>query len=189
MALLKYWHGGDLDDLSSEKLSNKKGRYEYGVGLYLTTSHEVVAKYTTGKRKLYLVTVESGNEISSSFLPVLVVKDFIKKYIVGNSKQEVFNRVSKYFEDDKVKANIFNNIILNCNGIKPSNTIKLRDLFIENGIDYELVDNAFGWGEEMMVLYNLKKIKSIERITDNSQKYKDSREFIDKIISEGLKKS
>jgi hypothetical protein len=144
---------------------------------------------TSGKRKLYLVTVESGNEISSSFLPVLVVKDFIKKYIVGNSKQEVFNRVSKYFEDDKVKANIFNNIILNCNGIKPSNTIKLRDLFIENGIDYELVDNAFGWGEEMMVLYNLKKIKSIERITDNSQKYKDSREFIDKIISEGLKKS
>lgn len=47
---------------------------------------------------------------------------------------------------------------------KPTNTQKLRQFYIDNGVDYEIIDNAFGWGEKMMVLYNMKKIVNVIQI-------------------------
>jgi hypothetical protein len=62
---------------------------------------------------------------------------------------------------------------LNEKAIKSTNTRYLREFFIDNGIDYEIVDNPFGWGEEMMVLYNMKKIVNVIHIkpTDKISEY------------------
>jgi hypothetical protein len=72
-----------------------------------------------------------------------------------------------------VDAEIFNNIILNHKAIKGTNTSKLRQFFIDNNIDYEIVDNPFGWGEKMMVLYNMKKIVNVLQVksSDRMEKY------------------
>ena len=85
----------------------------------------------------------------------------------------IYERLHKYVVDNKVKAHIFNNIILNEKAIKPSNTKFLRAFYVENGIDYEMVDNAFGWGEKMMVLYNMKKIVNtiVVKSTDKIEIY------------------
>ena len=89
---------------------------------------------------------------------------FIKKYVLNSKKIEILKRLEKFTKNDLVKSYIFNNIILNEKAVKPSNTKYLREFYVEKGIDYEIINNPFGWGEDMMVLYNMKKIKNIIRI-------------------------
>jgi hypothetical protein len=76
-------------------------------------------------------------------------------------KKMVWERLQRFIDGNTVKAYAFNNIVLNEKAIKSTNTKFLRNFFVTNGVDYEMVDNAFGWGEKMMVLYNMKKIVNV----------------------------
>ncbi len=155
-----FWHGGDLDDFN-EVIAQKNGRYEYGPGLYLITHHDTALKYAKGRRKLYLITVEKGIDINNAFLNVNVVTEFIKNFVITNKRNEILKRLQPYIKETQIKAYVFNNIVLNAKAIKPSNTKNLRQFYIENHIDYDIIDNPFGWGEKMMVLYNMKKIVNV----------------------------
>ena len=158
---MHFWHGGNLDEIK-DAVAHKKGRYEYGAGLYLTTSHNVVEKYIKGGRKLYYVVVEKGNDLSDVDLDLDNVNEFVNSYVIENKINDVNSRLAKYIKDNKISASIFNNIMLS-GVISSTNTDKLRDFLINNDIDYELIDNAFGWHEQMMVLYDMKnKISHIE---------------------------
>lgn len=154
-----FWHGGNLDDYV-ENIAHKKGRYEYGPGLYAITKYEVASKYAKGNRKLYLLSIENGNEINDVYLERDIVEDFVKKYVISSKRKEILNRYEKHYDENKINASIVLNIILNENAIKSSDTDKLRSFLLDNNIDYELVDNPFGWGETMIVLYNMNKIKN-----------------------------
>ena len=158
-----YWHGGNLDDYN-EIISQKNGRYEYGAGLYITTHYDTAKKYSKGSRKLYLITVENGVDINKSYLPVDKAIEFIMMYIIKNLRKEIISRLQKYITDDGIKASIFNTIILNEKAIKSTNTSHLRQFYVDNGIDYDIVNSPFGWGEEMMVLYNMKKIVNVIQV-------------------------
>ena len=158
-----YWHGGNLDNYD-EIISQKNGRYEFGAGLYITTHYDTARKYSKGSRKLYLITVENGNSIDKSYIPVEKAMDFINTFIIKSMKKEIIARLEKYITVDGFRGSIFNNIILNMKAIKSSNTRYLRQFYVDNGIDYDIIDNAFGWGEEIMVLYNMKKIVNIIQI-------------------------
>ena len=159
-----YWHGGNLDNYD-EIISQKNGRYEFGAGLYITTHYDTARKYSKGSRKLYLITVENGNSIDKSYIPVEKAMDFINTFIIKSMKKEIIARLEKYITVDGFRGSIFNNIILNMKAIKSSNTRYLRQFYVDNGIDYDIIDNAFGWGEEIMVLYNMKKIVNIIQIS------------------------
>lgn len=170
---MNFWHGGNLDDFN-DNISQKNGRYEYGPGLYLTTHYGTATNYAKGSRKLYLISVSIGNEINESFIDFDVCKVFVKDHVIKSLQKEVLSRLGKYKkENNKVKGYIFSNIILNENAIKSTNTKYLRQFYIDNNIDYEIVDNPFGWGEKMMVLYNMKKIINIITIkpTDKITNY------------------
>jgi hypothetical protein len=169
---MQFWHGGNLNDYD-ENIAQKNGRYEYGAGLYLTTHYDTALKYSKGSRKLYLITVDKGNDINNSFLNLDDIKEFVLNNVIKNKQKEILERLEKYNQNNKIKAFIFNNVLLNEKALKPKNTINLREFLINNNIDYEIVDNPFGWGEKMMVLYNMKKIKDIKQITskDEIEKY------------------
>ncbi len=154
---LHFWHGGSLEDYD-DIIAQKNGRYKYGAGLYITTHYETAEKYAKGRRKLYLISVEKGVDINKAFIDLDKVLDFIKSYVIGSMKKEIISRLVKYTIGGKVKAYVFNNIILNEKAIKHTNTRYLRQFYVDNSIDYEIVHNPFGWGEDMMVLYNMKKI-------------------------------
>lgn len=158
---MHFWHGGNLDEYK-EVIAHKKGRHEYGAGLYLTTSHDVVEKYIKGGRKLYYVVVNYGKDINEVKLSIDIVNKFIETYCVKKNKEDITNRVSKHIKDGQISASIFNNIMLD-GGVSSSNTDELRNFLVNNGIDYEIIENAFGWGEQMMVLYNMsKKVRHTE---------------------------
>lgn len=154
---MNFWHGGNLDSYD-DIIAQKTGRYEYGPGLYATTSYEVVKRYAKGSRKLYLLTIEKGVDIEDAFLDLEKVTEFMNLYVIGSKRKPVMERLSKYIEDGKVPASIFNNLILNHQAIQSTKTKFLRSFLVSNGIDYEMVDNAFGFGEKMIVLYNMNKI-------------------------------
>lgn len=160
-----YWHGGNLDDYN-DIISQKNGRYEYGAGLYITTHYDTAKKYSKGSRKLYLITVENGVDINKAYLPVDKATNFIMTYIIKSLRKEILSRLGKYITEEGIKASVFNTIILNEKAIKATNTRYLRQFYVDNGIDYDIVDSPFGWGEEMMVLYNMKKIVNVIPITN-----------------------
>lgn len=165
---MNFWHGGNLDNYEENKVQ-KSGRYEFGAGLYITTHYSTAIKYSKGSRKLYLITVEKGNDINDSFINIQLLNSFIKKNVIASKREDVMKRVEARSTPDGVKAFIFNTIILNEKAIKSSNTDILRAFYVEQGIDYEIVDNPFGWGEKMMVLYNMKKIKQTLIVKPNDK--------------------
>lgn len=162
---MTFWHGGNLDDYS-DIIAQKNGRYEWGAGLYLITKYDVAAKYARGSRKLYIVTVEKGVDINDAFIDIDKAKQFVDTYVIKHLRKQIWERISnpKFVVDGKIVAYAFNNIILNEKAIKSTNTQYLRAFYVNNGIDYEIVDNPFGWGEKMMVLYNMNKIVNTTQI-------------------------
>jgi hypothetical protein len=160
---MTFYHGGNLDDYD-EAVAHKKGRYEFGAGLYLTTHYGTAARYAKGSRKLYLVTVERGNDSETSYLNWDDVDRFLMSYCVKSKCNEIMIRLRKYVIDNNIKAYLLVNVLLNEDGIKPNNTPALRKFLVDSGIDYQMVSNAFGWGEKMLVLYNMKKIVKLQRV-------------------------
>jgi len=159
--VMTFCHGGNLDDMGD--IAYKTGRWEHGPGLYLITQYNVVQRYARGSRKLYKVTVEKGNSSDEVRLPIHAVMEFVKRYVTKNKTKEVIASIERLTEDDTLLADTFMNIIINNDAIKNTNTNELRQFFVKNKVDYSLLDNTFGWGEKMMVLFNMDKIVNIER--------------------------
>ncbi|MFA6198950.1 MAG: hypothetical protein WC679_00925 [Bacteroidales bacterium] len=159
--LQKVWHGGNLTD-AENTINHKKGRYEYGAGLYTTTHYDTAQKYAKGSRKLYLLTIKQGTNIDGVILDKEKAYNFINTHVIKNKRKEIIDRLETY---PMVKANVFNNLIINLDGIKPSNTGELRKFLVDSGIDYMIVNNAFGWGELMVVVYNMNIIVDKKIIT------------------------
>jgi len=150
---LVLWHGGDLERPYADNMSQRKGRWEFAPGLYLTTNWETARKYAKGGRKLYRITIRSGNDARTTTLPYEAVLAFVNQYVVKSKLRDVIASIDKY--KDNLKADTFINILINRDALKSSYTGLLRKLLVDNGVDYEVVDNAFGWGERMVVLFNM----------------------------------
>ena len=152
------WHGGRLDDAYNETIAHKKGRYEYGPGLYLSTSYNAVEKYHKGSRRLYLITIEKGNDTNNTDIPVDVILEWINHYVIRSKRFEVLDAIQRRTENGKFNAQIFINILINNDAIKSTDTGSLRKFLVNQHVDYSEVHNAFGWGETMIVLFNMRKI-------------------------------
>jgi hypothetical protein len=163
MEYVTFFHGGDLSNIGNDvKYTNK--RCEYGAGLYITTHEETARRYAKGSRKLYSLTVEEGNDLEHSFIPVDAAKGFISSYVPKQKRADFLTRLEKHKTEQGYKAYIFDNIIHNDKLLSNTNLNKLVDFYVENNIDHHIVENPFGWGETMIVLYNIKKIKHFEKI-------------------------
>jgi hypothetical protein len=158
---MSFWHGGNLEEFN-EVIAQKNGRYEYGPGLYLTTNYRTAVGYAKGRRKLHLVIVRKGVDLADAMIDMDEIKAFVNDFVIGKKRKEVLERVIEREESGKVPAYMFGNIVLNSDAIKATNTRHLRQFYIDNGIDYEMVNNPFGWGEMMMVLYNMNKIVDVK---------------------------
>jgi hypothetical protein len=162
--MLTLWHGGNLE-WDRESISHKGGRWEHGPGLYLTTHYDTARKYSKGSRKLYRVTIRKGTNIRDVEIPITSVNEFSDLYFIRSKKKEVLERINKRTENAKINADTFLNIVFNEQAIKNTNTDKLREFLVKQGVDYSIVDNAFGWRERMIVLFNMKNIISKKIVT------------------------
>lgn len=161
------FHGGNLDNIKDFSNSASKSRYEYGSGLYLTTEYSIAQKYSKGNRKLYVVEINKGNDLNKVLISFENVKNFAINNVIKSKQKEFLDKIEKYTQEDKIKGNIVNNIIINGSYLSTTKLKELQIFFVENGADYLIVDNAFGWHETMIILFNLNKIKSIRYANKN----------------------
>jgi hypothetical protein len=175
---LTLWHGGNLE-AGQENIAHKGGRWEHGPGLYLTTHYDTARKYSKGSRKLYKVVIRKGTNIRDVDLPLDAVQRFADTYFIKAKKKDVLSRIEKHINNLKVNADTFLNIVFNEQAIKNTDTDKLRSFLVQNGVDYSIVDNAFGWRERMIVLFNMKNIisKTVVRPKDKIEEYDLPTEF------------
>lgn len=175
---MSFWHGGNLDDYDLG-VSHKPGRWEYGPGLYLTTQYDTAKKYAKGSRKFYMVTVREGIDLNNSNLSVSVFSKFVHDYVIKNKQGEVNAAIDRRQKNGMLNGNTFLTILINNKAIKNTDTHVLRKFFVSNEIDYLTVDNAFGWHERMLVLFNMNKIYNVTHIKpgDKIEVYDLPREF------------
>lgn len=156
---MNFWHGGNLDEYD-DVMAQRAGRYEYGPGLYLTTHFDTAKKYAKGGRRMYLVTVKKGTELSEAKFLLSQAVAFVNEFAMASKRHEIRDFLADQAVDGRIPATFFLNELVNQKAVRPSNTSELRKFLVDNGVDYELVFNPFGWGETMMVLYNMAKIDS-----------------------------
>jgi hypothetical protein len=160
---MSLWHGGNLtSDLVL--IPQKTGRFEYGAGLYATTHYDTARKYSKGSRKLYKITLRQGTDANKSYVELDKALGFVNQFVTKAKRKEIMQQLEKYNKNNMIPAYVFNNVILNEKAIKATDTVNLSRFFVDNGIDYLLVPNAFGWGEMMVVIFNLQKISDVQQI-------------------------
>lgn len=160
---MSFWHGGNLDDYD-QTISHKGGRWEYGPGLYLTTQYDTAKKYAKGSRKFYMVTVSKGQDLNDTMLPLDAVKLFLDAHCIRSARKEVNAAIERRQKEGSLNGNTFLTILINNKALKNTDTYTLREFFVNNGADYLIVDNAFGWHERMLVLFNMDKIVSTVQV-------------------------
>jgi len=160
---ISLWHGGNLTK-ELVLIPQKNGRFEYGAGLYATTHYDTARKYSKGSRKLYKLTLKKGNDANNAKLDYVKAIGFVNQFVIKSKRKDIIQRLEKFVQNDTISADIFNNVILNEKAIKAVDTVHLSQFFVDNGIDYLLVPNAFGWHEMMIVIFNLNKIIDVQLI-------------------------
>lgn len=151
---MSLWHGGDLD----REYKTKKGRFEYGPGLYLITHYQTAQKYAKGSRKFYMITINKGNDMNDTPIKLDKVTEFVNDNISKPKRKEILERINKLADGDSVIANYINNIFINEDAIPPGKATSYRDFLVKNGVDYLIDKKPFGWDATMVVLFNMDKI-------------------------------
>lgn len=163
------WHGGrDLEYNYREYSGSKKGRWEHGPGLYLTTHYDRARQYSKGNGSTYKVNVECNNNIKDVIIPVEAINEFINRHVIKSKQKELLEDVYSNIERMKrpgIIAENFLNLIINLNAIQNTNTIVLNKFLVEHNVDYGLVKRYGGREEDVVIIFNNKCIKSVNKIT------------------------
>lgn len=169
MNTLTLWHGGrDLEHNYRSFQTSRKGKWEHGPGIYLTTHYERAYSYAKGGGKTYLVEFKEGNNIDNVNLSLSFVYEFINSYVVKKKAKEVIDCIkensNRLSNDDTIKASYFLNIMINFDAIMPSKTYHLNKFLVDNGADYSIVNHFGGREETVFVIFNndiIHKVKSV----------------------------
>jgi hypothetical protein len=160
------WHGGrNLQFNQMNMIPAKKGRWEYGPGLYLTTHYETARKYAKGGGTTFKLTIEKGTDISKVTIELQEAIDFVKRYVIGQYRKPMIedltnniNRLGKLFLEVLV------NLCVNYQCLSPKNTVELRKFIVNHGADYEISRGFAGRAETIVVIFNPAIIKKIEAV-------------------------
>lgn len=169
MKHIELWHGGrELEYSYSEFGGTKKGRWEYGPGLYLTTHYMRARDYAKGGGSTYRVQIEEGQELQKILVDITDVNDFVSKYIIKNKQKRIleslYDNLQRGNSSSQIKLEILVNLIINDEAISNTKTKILNSYLVEKGADYSIVKRYGGREETVLVLFNRAKIKSVKKI-------------------------
>jgi len=126
------YHGGTMAAPSAPK----KGRWEFGPGLYLTTSYDLARKYGGGSRRVYRCEVARGNEINSVRIPAPAVEGWLKLY-GGTKRKQILADLARHLKDGTYPVSVLVNLCINCD-LRSSSAAALRAFLVEHGVSYSV---------------------------------------------------
>lgn len=164
---MSFWHGGKLDFYS--EVTYKKGRWEYGHGLYLTTKYSVAKKYSGGGRLFYMITIKKGTDIKDVSISIEDLNNFISDFVIKKYQTECREKFEKFYKNDMVRAEWIQNVFVNNEYLKTNNVNELNKFLKNHGVDYSMMSRTFGFDSTMCVLYNTKLIVSTKVVTSKDK--------------------
>lgn len=169
MNTLTLWHGGrDLEHNYKAFQSSRKGKWEHGPGIYLTTHYERAFSYAKGGGKTYLVEFKEGNNIDNVQLSLSSVYEFVNTYVIKKKAKEVIDCIkensSRTSNNDTIRASYFLNIMINFDAIMPAKTHYLNKFLVDNGADYSVVNHFGGRPETVFVIFNNNIIHKVKPV-------------------------
>ena len=163
---MSLWHGGrGLEYSYSEMRPHKKGQWEHGPGLYLTTHYDTAAQYAKGGGSVYSVTIKYGTEISSVSISLEKAIEFVKRNSIQKFQKEIIadlNNVDNRNKTGNIPIGTLVNLCLNYDALSTKNTINLRKFLVENGVDYEISRGYGGRNETIVIVFNPKIIQNVK---------------------------
>ena len=194
MNTLTLWHGGrDLEYSYKSFQSSKKGRWEHGPGVYLTTHYERASSYAKGGGKTYLVEFSEGNDIENVKIPLSEVYEFVNSYVIKKKTKEVLDCIlsnsQRTSDDNSIKASYFLNIMINFDAIMPSKTEKLNEFLVNKGVDYSIVNRFGGRDETVFVIFNnhlIQKVKPVPAKEVNLSMWEIEPKFVAKKVKNNI---
>jgi len=160
--IVKFYHGGSSLFNNEPKIMNtKKGRYEYGPGIYLTTSYDTARKYATGNKVVHLVGIYANKIV----LPIDIKIDLgdsiqlISKKISMSPKirEKMISDLKRSFERGHLTTNTVISLLVNNEALRGSAGTKVAEWLSEQGVtaDFNRMSN-----EEWLVVFNPSIISS-----------------------------
>jgi protein associated with RNAse G/E len=158
------YHGGKRwSVIPSELYSHKQGRYECGVGIYLTNDYNTARKYAKGSRVVHLVDIDKNfKELGDIKIPLTDILEFVKNLSGLKHKSEIITALTNNairMNTDYVRGDILNNLIVNYEAGSGNVGIKISNYFVSKGADakFELQSGDEYW----LVIFNPNIIKKV----------------------------
>ncbi|WP_338924930.1 hypothetical protein V0M98_35515 (plasmid) [Pseudomonas silesiensis] len=173
------WHGSRRWDGDPEIQAAKKGRAEWGAGIYGSTHFETCTGYAKGGGKVQLLTIQNTRVLEKSCLPLEVVIDYIKRFVPKPLRATLIGDCEDIAENVKdmvlinrdpvgpqtegttwLPADILRNLIVNFDLSSGVRGVNLARFYAEQGIGVSLDKGGSQTGEKWLVVYDPQLIVS-----------------------------
>jgi len=173
------WHGSRRWDGNPEVRPAKRGRAEWGAGIYGSTHFLTASSYAQGGGKVQLLTIQQTRLLEKSCLPLSAVTDFIKRYIprnlrslmledCENNAERMRNKVLNICDPvgtgnadtTWIEADVLRNLMVNYEVISGVKGVTLANFYAEQGIGLSLDIGGMKPGEHWLVVYDPQLIVS-----------------------------
>jgi hypothetical protein len=157
--MLKLWHGGSRWMGKPEVQAPRKGRYECGPGINLTTRYLTARKHAGGSNVTTLVTLADGVRwLQQAKLPLRELVEFLdtaprlknRRSITEDFLQRAVKRGLEL--DDLSSVETLVNVLINSEALAGKVGLHLVDWLVSKGIDASL-HNAFGQ-DQWVIVFN-----------------------------------
>ena len=183
------WHGSRRWDGDPEIQAAKKGRAEWGAGIYGSTHFETCTGYAKGCGKVQLLTIQNTRVLEKSCLPLEVVIDYIKRFVPKPLRADLISdcvegaervRDRVLLHTDPVgplsadttwlPAKYLRNLVVNSGLSSGVRGVNLAKFLAEQGIGLSLDKGGSKAGEKWLVVYDPQLIVSWKAHTYESAK-------------------
>lgn len=168
---IKLWHGGrNLEYSYKELRGSKKGQWEHGAGLYVTTHYDTAYSYSKGGGKTYMIhmDIDPDKDLYSKTISLENALNFIsqncKKNKINILSSDINNDLKRRCNLDTIKLETLQNLIINHEAIPDSKSYLLNEFIVESGVQYGLVSRFKGRDETVIVIYDREIIKKVQFI-------------------------
>ena len=165
--IITMWHGGrNLESDYLEVKAHKKGRWEHGPGLYLTSHFDRAVQYAKGGGKLYRVSFRPGRLLDEVVVPIDDMIDFVTRNVPARYRRDIIADLRNNMArrgGEGVIAEVLVNLCLNYEALPNSRTDRLRQFLIDHGVD--MMKTRYGGRDETVVaIINPRIITHVEAV-------------------------
>lgn len=158
------YHGGKRwANLPTEIFPSSKGKYEGGVGLYLTNNYETARNYAKGSRVVHRVSIDAGYRDSSTIkVPYKSMAEYVSAIPKLKRKKEIISDIVRYatrIGKEDILINVLNNLIVNYEAGAGDAGKHIINYMVSNGADASKQTQS--GAEVWLVVFNPKILKAV----------------------------